>query len=142
MTPDDRSGGRRGAGTGDPLSEPGAPLGDPLFSEPNDEARTIGDEGLLEILEAAIGDERAAQAKYRRGLRALRRPAGLRDVRAAPRATSRRTNTPCSRATPRSRSVSASAEPDSARTDRAPAHLGDRPPTGATYLHEDGGAGA
>ena len=68
MTPDDRSGGRRGAGTGDPLSEPGAPLGDPLFSEPNDEARTIGDEGLLEILEAAIGDERAAQAKYRRGL--------------------------------------------------------------------------
>lgn len=68
MTPDDRSGERKGAGTGDPLSEPGAPLGHPLFSEPTDEARTIGDEGLLEILEAAIDDERAAQAKYRRGL--------------------------------------------------------------------------
>ena len=68
MTPDDRSGERKGAGTGDPLAEPGAPLGDPLFSEPGDEARTIGDEGLLEILEAAIGDERAAQAKYQRGL--------------------------------------------------------------------------
>jgi rubrerythrin len=49
------------------LREPGAPLGDPLFGEPADEARTIGDEGLLEILEAALADERAAQAKYRRG---------------------------------------------------------------------------
>ena len=68
MTPDDRSGGRKGAGKGDPLSEPGAPMGEPLFSEPTDEARTIGDEGLLEILEAAIGDERAAQGKYARGM--------------------------------------------------------------------------
>ncbi len=42
-------------------------LGDPLFSEPEDEARTVGDEALLEILEAAIVDERAAQARYRRG---------------------------------------------------------------------------
>jgi rubrerythrin len=60
MTPEDRSAGDRGAQTGDPL-------GHPLFSEPGDEARTIGDEGLLEILEAAIADERAAQEKYRRG---------------------------------------------------------------------------
>ncbi len=57
----------RAATAGDPLREPGAPLGEPLFGEPADEARTIGDEGLLEILEAAIADERAAQAKYRRG---------------------------------------------------------------------------
>jgi len=57
----------RTAKTGDPLSEPGAPLGEPLFSEPADELRTIGDQGLLEILEAAIADERAAQARYRRG---------------------------------------------------------------------------
>lgn len=42
-------------------------LGDPLFSEPEDEARTVGDEALLEILEAAIVEERAAQARYRRG---------------------------------------------------------------------------
>jgi len=57
----------RAATSGDPLREPGAPLGEPLFGEPADEARTIGDEGLLEILEAAIADERAAQTKYRRG---------------------------------------------------------------------------
>lgn len=42
-------------------------LGDPLFSEPEDETRTVGDEGLLEILEAAILDERTAQTRYRRG---------------------------------------------------------------------------
>ena len=70
-------------------------MGDPLFSEPADEARTIGDEGLLEILEAAIADERAAQAKYRRGLRALRRPAGLRACSSSSCATSRRTSAPC-----------------------------------------------
>jgi len=40
---------------------------DPLFSGPADEGK-IGDEGLLAILEAAIADERAAQAKYRHGL--------------------------------------------------------------------------
>jgi hypothetical protein len=40
---------------------------DPLFAEPADGGK-IGDEGLLAILEAAIADERAAQAKYRRGL--------------------------------------------------------------------------
>jgi len=68
VTPGERNDAGKGAGKGDPLSEPGAPLGDPLFSEPTDEARTIGDEGLLEILEAAIADERAAQAKYSRGL--------------------------------------------------------------------------
>jgi rubrerythrin len=71
MTPGDHSdavsGVQGGPRANDPLSEPGAPLGDPLFSEPADEARTIGDEGLLEILEAAIADERAAQATYRRG---------------------------------------------------------------------------
>ena len=71
MAPSDQRdaapGAQGGARANDPLSEPGAPLGDPLFSEPADEARTIGDEGLLEILEAAIADERAAQAKYRRG---------------------------------------------------------------------------
>ena len=50
-----------------PGDTPGDPLGSPLFAEPADEARTIGDEGLLEILEAAIADERAAQAKYKRG---------------------------------------------------------------------------
>jgi rubrerythrin len=50
-----------------PADTIGDPLGNPLFSEPADEARTIGDEGLLEILETAIADERAAQAKYRRG---------------------------------------------------------------------------
>ena len=60
MTPEDHATGDSGARTGDPL-------GHPLFSEPGDEARTIGDEGLLEILEAAIADERAAQVKYRRG---------------------------------------------------------------------------
>jgi rubrerythrin len=60
MTPEDRGAGGSGPRTGDPL-------GHPLFSEPGDEARTIGDEGLLEILEAAIADERAAQVKYRRG---------------------------------------------------------------------------
>lgn len=65
MVRDDRAGATTPAG--DPLSEPGAPLGEPLFSEPADEARTIGDEGLLEILEGAIADERVAQAKYRRG---------------------------------------------------------------------------
>jgi hypothetical protein len=72
MTPDDRDDAPptdRGEATraGDPLSEPGAPLGDPLFSEPADEARSIGDEGLLEILETALADERAAQARYQRG---------------------------------------------------------------------------
>ncbi len=71
MTPGDQrdvtSGAQGGARANDPLSEFGAPLGEPLFSEPADEARTIGDEGLLEILEAAIADERAAQTKYRRG---------------------------------------------------------------------------
>jgi len=51
-----------------PGEMPGELSGGPLFSEPGDEARTIGDEGLLEILEAAIADERAAQAQYRRGL--------------------------------------------------------------------------
>lgn len=60
MAPDHR----RDAQPIDPL---GHPLGSPLFSEPVGEARTIGDEGLLEILEAAIADERAAQAKYRHG---------------------------------------------------------------------------
>jgi rubrerythrin len=40
---------------------------DPLFAEPTDGGK-IGDEGLLAILESAIADERAAQAKYRRGL--------------------------------------------------------------------------
>ena len=40
---------------------------DPLFAEPADGGK-IGDEGLLAILEAAIADERAAQAKYRQGL--------------------------------------------------------------------------
>jgi rubrerythrin len=60
MTPEDHATGDSGARTGDPL-------GHPLFSEPGDEARTIGDEGLLEILEAAIADERAAQVKYGRG---------------------------------------------------------------------------
>ncbi len=39
---------------------------DPLFAEPADGGR-IGDEGLLAILEAALADERAAQAKYRKG---------------------------------------------------------------------------
>lgn len=73
MTRDDRTGPAiptdepRAAKAGDPLREPGAPLGEPLFGEPADAARTIGDEGLLEILEAAIADERAAKAKYRRG---------------------------------------------------------------------------
>jgi rubrerythrin len=64
VTADERSSTGSGPQAVDPL---GHPLGDPLFSEPADEARTIGDEGLLEILEAAIADERAAQAKYRRG---------------------------------------------------------------------------
>ncbi len=45
---------------GDPLSDrpPAGPDGD-------DDA--VGDAGLLQILEAAIADERAAQEKYRRG---------------------------------------------------------------------------
>ena len=33
-----------------------------------DDARPLGDEDLLAILEEAIADERAAQDKYRRGL--------------------------------------------------------------------------
>jgi rubrerythrin len=61
MTPDDP---RPDAAPHEP---PGHPLGHPMFSEPADEARTIGDEGLLEILQAALADERAAQAKYQRG---------------------------------------------------------------------------
>jgi len=64
MTPDDQSGVRPDAGPVEPL---GHPLGGPLFGEPADAARTIGDEGLIEILEAAIADERAAQARYERG---------------------------------------------------------------------------
>ena len=64
MTPGDQRDAQPADRPVDPL---GHPLGSPLFSEPADEARTIGDEGLLEILEAAIADERAAQAKYRRG---------------------------------------------------------------------------
>jgi rubrerythrin len=48
-------------------AQPADPLDSPLHSEPADETRSIGDEGLLEILEAAIADERAAQAKYRQG---------------------------------------------------------------------------
>ncbi len=43
------------------------PIPDPLFSEPPD-GGTIGDDGLLAILESAIADERAAQEKYRLGL--------------------------------------------------------------------------
>lgn len=45
---------------GDPPSgpQPGGPDGDDA---------AIGDAGLLQILEAAITDERAAQEKYRRG---------------------------------------------------------------------------
>ncbi len=66
MTPDDALPGAD-ARARDPQAERGAPLGEPLFSEPADEARRIGDEGLLEILDAAIADERAAQARYRRG---------------------------------------------------------------------------
>ena len=42
-------------------------VADPLFAGPTEGGR-IGDEGLLAILEAAIADERAAQAKYRHGL--------------------------------------------------------------------------
>ena len=44
-----------------------ASFADPLFAEPADGGK-IGDEGLLAILESAIADEPAAQAKYRRGL--------------------------------------------------------------------------
>ncbi len=43
----------------------------------------LGDEDLLDILEEAIADERAAQDKYRRGLEGCADPADLRDVRAA-----------------------------------------------------------
>ena len=35
---------------------------------PSETGGAIGDEGLLAILEEAIADERAAQAKYRHGL--------------------------------------------------------------------------
>lgn len=43
------------------------PTPDPLSAEPWD-GGTIGDDGLLQILESAIADEHAAQEKYRRGL--------------------------------------------------------------------------
>jgi len=46
---------------------PDEPLSEPLFAEPAD-GGLIGDDGLLQILEAAIADERAAQQKYRKGL--------------------------------------------------------------------------
>jgi rubrerythrin len=46
---------------------PDDPIPDPMYSEPAD-GGTIGDDGLLAILESAIADERAAQEKYRRGL--------------------------------------------------------------------------
>lgn len=64
MTTDERAETQTGGGPADP---PGHPLGTPMFSEPADEARSIGDEGLLEILETALADERAAQARYQRG---------------------------------------------------------------------------
>ncbi len=45
------------------MSEPPA---DPLFAEPSDGGK-VGDDALLDILEAAMADERTAQEKYRKG---------------------------------------------------------------------------
>ena len=67
-----------------------------MFSEPADEARSIGDEGLLEILETALADERAAQARVPAAVAtaaSIRRPA---PSSTSCSTTSRRTSAPCS----------------------------------------------
>ena len=75
---------------------PDEPLFDPLPEGPAD-GDLIGDDGLLAILEAAIGDERAAQQKYRDGLESCADPEAcrlfeqlLREEEAHERALSRR----------------------------------------------------
>ena len=49
--------------------------GAPAVGPPADTPRLLGDGDLLAILEDAIGDERAAQEKYRRGLEHCADPA-------------------------------------------------------------------
>ena len=75
---------------------PDEPLSAPLSAGPSD-GGLIGDDGLLEILEAAIADERAAQRKYRQGLDGCTDPEAcrlfeqlLREEEAHERALSRR----------------------------------------------------
>ena len=54
----------------------GAPAGGaPAAGPPPETPRLLGDGDLLAILEDAIGDERAAQEKYRRGLEHCADPA-------------------------------------------------------------------